>query len=1068
MAFNDKLFLPKTCFLLSLFFGFFGYSQASDILIITDQQNRYPLAQYFNILEDPSNQLNIDDVRKSEHNKRFVKNTIDNLSLGYSSSTFWVRLKIKNESKTKKSWLIQNNYPNTHYMDVFLQSNNFKPQHSGALIPLAQRDIAQQEIVFSTTLPTNHEQWIYIRIKSESNISLNIDLLNNKTYIQNSANKHIVLGIFYGILLIVVVYNLFFFIALKEISYLHLSLFVFFCAATFAIIDGYLQLILNPNQLPATSFLIIMFYAAAAISLITHSKEFLLLENRPVYLKRSHDILLLTWLLTASLAPFASIVIIHKLSAIFAIFTILYLISTSIIGWRQNKPAARFAVIGWFIFSTCLLLVVLARLQVLPDFFIFNHLIRISLVILVFLLSIALLVRINKLRVFSEKSRDILLYSELQRDLALEAGQLGIWRWQVASDAIYWTNRTCEIYGVKQSEVPKNFAEYSNYIHPDDLEYLENTVEHAIEAHQSYSLQHRIIRQDSQEAWLQCYGKVEFDDNDNLIGTIGTVQDISLQKQLETEKKQTQQLYEDIFSSATEGFVIRNIDGKTIQANPALCKMYGYSKDEFLTLNLEQLIPPDSQENLQKRKKTIENKQMYFNEVKRVCKDGTILDVEVHASLINYQGEPHVFSIVHNITERKRTENIIKNIAEGVSSTTGKAFFHQLILQMAKLFHAHYAFISLIDENDPIMLNTFVLCIDHQIVDNISYAFQNSPCGEVLNHETCAYPSEVQKTFPLDQQLVDMKAESYIGTPLFDTNGQPIGVIVIMDTKPMENIEYIKEIMQIFAARTGAELERVKAQNELKAHQNNLEATVKTRTKELEAVNHELESFSYSVSHDLRSPLRAIDGFSKALMDDYEDKFDAEGHDLLLRVRKNTIRMGKLIDDLLNLSRLGRVKLTTEMQNLGDVAKEIMNNLQEADPSRKVEFKCTVTDLVSADTEQMRIVLDNLLNNAWKYTSKKETTIIEFGKILENERSIYFVKDNGTGFDMAYSSKLFGAFQRLHGREYEGSGIGLATVQRIIRRHHGSIWAEAAVDKGATFFFTLGEPETIENSKENH
>ena len=1067
MIFGAKRFFRISCFILSICFGFISQSHADDILIVSDQQNNYSLAPHLSILEDPNNKLTIDDIRNAKYAQRFRKNSSDNLSLGYSASTYWLRLNVKNISTNDKTWLIYNNYANTHFMDVYTQANSFKHQRSGSLVPTSDREIPQREVVFSAKLPKNQEQVIYMRLQTQGNISLNINLLDRQTFNQNSASTQLVLGLFYGILLIVLIYNLFFFIVLKEISYLYLSLFMFFCGASFALIDGYLQLLLNPNQLPASTFLITMFFGAAAMALISHNKAFLLLDKKLTYIKKTHDMLLFAWLFVATLSPFTNLVMIYKATSILAVITTLYLISTSIIGWRENKLTARFAIIGWIIFSACIILVMLARLQVIPDFFIFKHLLRISLVILVILLSIALLVRINKLRVSNEKSRDILMHSELQRDLALEAGQLGIWRWQVASDKIYWTNRTCDIFGVNQTSVPKSFEEYSRYIHPDDLEYLEKTVEHAIAEHQSYSLQHRIIRNDGSKAWLQCYGKVEFDENDNLIGTIGTIQDITQQKQLETEKQQTQQLYENVFSSATEGFVIRNLEGKTIEANPAIYQMYGYSKDEFLALNLEQLIPDDSKENLQERKKVIQSKQMYFNEVKRICKDGRIIDVEVHASLIDYQGNPHVFSIVHDITERKQNETIIKSIAEGVSSTTGKAFFHQLVLQMAKLFHAHYAFISLIDEKKPVLLKTFVLCVDNKIVDNISYAFEDTPCGEVLDHETCAYPSDVQKIFPLDKLLVDMNAESYIGTPLFDTNGKPIGVIVIMDTKPMENIEYIKEIMQIFAARTGAELERVRAQSELKAHQNNLEAAVKSRTKELEAVNHELESFSYSVSHDLRSPLRAIDGFSKALMDDYENEFDAEGHDLLIRVRKNTIRMGKLIDDLLNLSRLGRADLNTESLNLGEIANEIINNLREADPSREVEFKCTVTDLVLADTEQIRIVLDNLLNNAWKYTSKKDIAVIEFGKKFENDTSIYFVKDDGAGFDMAYSGKLFGAFQRLHGREYEGSGIGLATVQRIIHRHHGSIWAEAKLNQGATFYFTLGNQEEIEDSEQN-
>lgn len=1068
MILSTKQFFQISCFFLCTYFGFANQSQASSNLVISDQQNSYSLTQYLSILEDPSNKLSISDVKQPKYAKHFKDNKNANQRIGFSSNTFWLRFNVKNDSIKGEKWVIHHNFSNTQLMDVYIPANNFKRQRSGSVVPVNLREFPQREIVFSTKLPQNTEQTIYIRLQSQGTLNLDINLLKQQTFHKNSSTHSLILGVFYGIISFVAIYNLIFFIALRETCYLYLSLFMLFCGTSYGLYDGYLQLILDPSLLPATPFLIAMFIGTSALILILHRETFLSIDNNPPYIKRTHEALILGWLFIITLSPFISLVIIHYATALLALLTVFSLTSTAIIAWHQNKPAARFAALGWIIFSACLLLVALVRLSVIPDLYVYKHLLRSGLILLVILLSFALLVRINKLRVFNEKSRNILMHSELQRDLALEAGQLGIWRWQVASDAIYWSNRTCEIFGVNQKDIPKSFMEYSDYIHPDDLDYLEETVEHAIAAHQPYSLQHRILRRDNSEVWVQCYGKVEFDNDDKLIGTIGTIQDITQQKQLETEQKQTQQLYENVFSSATEGFVIRTLEGKTIQANPAIYQMYGYSKEEFFELSLEQLIPADSDENLQERRQAIQNNQMYFSEVKRVCKDGRIIDVEVHASLINYQGKPHVYSIVHDITERKQNEKIIKSIAEGVSSITGNAFFHQLILQMAKLFHAHYAFISLTDKNNPIMLNTFALCIDNQIVDNISYGLKDSPCSEVLDQETCAYPSNVQELFPSDKLLVEMNAESYIGSPLFDTEGEPIGVIVIIDTKPMENIEYIKEIMQIFAARTGAELERVRAQNELKTHQDNLEAAVKSRTKELEAVNHELESFSYSVSHDLRSPLRAIDGFSKALIDDYEDKLDAEGHDLLLRVRKNTIRMGKLIDDLLNLSRLGRAELNTDMVNLGEMANDIISNLRDSDPNRQVEFKCSITDFISADSDQFRIVLDNLLNNAWKYTSKKNFAIIEFGKEMDNDASIYFIKDNGTGFDMAYSSKLFGAFQRLHGREYEGSGIGLATVQRIIHRHHGSIWAEAKPNEGATFFFTLGNQEKMDDNKNTH
>ena len=233
---------------------------------------------------------------------------------------------------------------------------------------------------------------------------------------------------------------------------------------------------------------------------------------------------------------------------------------------------------------------------------------------------------------------------------------------------------------------------------------------------------------------------------------------------------------------------------------------------------------------------------------------------------------------------------------------------------------------------------------------------------------------------------------------------------------------------------------------------------IQQRTAELDATNQELEAFSYSVSHDLRAPLRGIDGFSQALMNEYSDVMDEQANHYLQRVRTGSQRMGQLIDDLLALSQVTRGEMRREAVDLSKLAVSVVTDLQERDPHRKVEFIIQDGVVVNGDTRLMRVVLENLLGNAWKYTGKNQEARIEFGLTEDDGKRTCFVRDDGSGFDMAYADRLFGAFQRLHDQsEFEGSGIGLATVQRIINRHGGQIWAEAAVDEGATFYFTLRE-----------
>ena len=234
-----------------------------------------------------------------------------------------------------------------------------------------------------------------------------------------------------------------------------------------------------------------------------------------------------------------------------------------------------------------------------------------------------------------------------------------------------------------------------------------------------------------------------------------------------------------------------------------------------------------------------------------------------------------------------------------------------------------------------------------------------------------------------------------------------------------------------------------------------LEERVRQRTVELETTNRELEAFSYSVSHDLRAPLRTIDGFSLALEEDYSTAVDAAGRDYIKRVRAGVQRMGQLIDALLQLSRITRAEVTREDVDLTALGDSVVENLREENAGRDLDVTVDRGMRVHADPKLIRVALENLLNNAAKFTSKKPQAIIHFG--WDSARQAWFVRDNGAGFDMYYVDKLFNAFNRLHGeKDFKGSGIGLATVARVVRRHHGRIWAESAVEHGATFWFTVG------------
>ncbi|TCK17611.1 phospho-acceptor domain-containing protein [Thiogranum longum] len=245
--------------------------------------------------------------------------------------------------------------------------------------------------------------------------------------------------------------------------------------------------------------------------------------------------------------------------------------------------------------------------------------------------------------------------------------------------------------------------------------------------------------------------------------------------------------------------------------------------------------------------------------------------------------------------------------------------------------------------------------------------------------------------------------------------------------------------------------------HEVQQARHNLAQQVSVRTQELERSNKELESFSYAVSHDLRAPLRSINGFSEALLEDNSDQLDDTGKDYLRRVSAAARHMGELIDAMLVLSRVTRKDIRHSDVDLSKAVTEIAGELHNQDPSRTVEWRISDNLHTEGDIDLLHIALENLLGNAWKYSSRNTgTTSIEFGAMEQKGEQVFFVRDNGCGFNTDYSDKLFMAFQRLHGKEYEGTGIGLATVQRIIQRHQGRVWAESTMGEGSTFYFTLG------------
>ncbi len=297
---------------------------------------------------------------------------------------------------------------------------------------------------------------------------------------------------------------------------------------------------------------------------------------------------------------------------------------------------------------------------------------------------------------------------------------------------------------------------------------------------------------------------------------------------------------------------------------------------------------------------------------------------------------------------------------------------------------------------------------------------------------------------------------SILATPLI-VRGKTTGVLYV-DNKVKTAVFTENELalLNTFSGQAAVAIENARLFEALQRHNIELEKRVEERAIQISAVNQELETFSYSVAHDLRAPLRAINGYSQILLEDYQKQLDTSGRSILDNILLSAKRMQRLIDDLLTLSRLARAEMERETVDLSTMAHTIAKEFTQNEPERKVNWSIAPGIQVQGDPQLLRTVMENLLGNAWKFTGKQPLALIEFGKKESLTETVYWIRDNGAGFNQNYAQRLFGPFQRLHtDAEFPGIGIGLASVKRIIQRHGGRIWAESTIDDGATFFFTL-------------
>jgi len=508
--------------------------------------------------------------------------------------------------------------------------------------------------------------------------------------------------------------------------------------------------------------------------------------------------------------------------------------------------------------------------------------------------------------------------------------------------------------------------------------------------------------------------------------------DITKRKKMEQEVQNARDWYTTLFESGNDAvFVYKRTQeskqGQYVDANEVACRRLGYTKEELLKMSPFDIIPKGRLKRAPEIRKRLLNKQHIVYEAVHITKNGKRIPVENSAHLFQVNGEPIVIVSSRDITERKRAQSDLLKLNSAVEQAhDGIAIFGS---ETRTISYINEAYANMLGYSKEELIGTGYRHLNSRLLNS-----QRPTLGEVLNANDPNIQTVEIEHLRKDGTLVPALVSF---AHIKNRRGKHIDVIVVA-----------KDIT-----------EQKLLEQEREKHRQQLEDMIKdlNRTNvQIAATNKELEAFNYSVSHDLRSPLRSIDGFSQALLEDYADVLDDDGKNYLGRVRKASQRMGQLIDDLLGLSRLTRGKMNHETVDLRAMAQVVAEELQMQDTKRKVDFTISEGITVDADARMLRVVLNNLLGNAWKFTSKNPQAKIELGITESADGKTFFVKDNGVGFNMAYVNKLFGAFQRLHGmNEFPGNGIGLATVQRVINRHGGKTWAQGEEGIGATFYFTL-------------
>jgi PAS domain S-box-containing protein len=615
---------------------------------------------------------------------------------------------------------------------------------------------------------------------------------------------------------------------------------------------------------------------------------------------------------------------------------------------------------------------------------------------------------------------------------AQEAMGLGWWAWAPGGDdMVTWSPQARRIYGLAPTSSEVKVATLQGLIHPDDRAAVAAARGAAMAGGDRYQTEHRIIRTDGAVRWVLQAAVVERDDAGAPVRLLGVCEDITDRKSSEDEIRAAAAYNRSLIEASLNPMFTIGRDGAISDVNTATEQATGYQRAELLGTGFSDYFT---------------DTELARTGYELAFAGGSVRDYPLELR----HRDGHLTSVMYNATVYRDLSGQVLGVFAAARDITETE-------RLQDALRASEARLSVLFDSAPIGVGEVTLDGDLVRVNRYFCQFIGYSADEVLEMrwlENLLHPGDVETDRAVEERLLSGEIDTYSAEKSFV---QKAGGVIwgevqrsLVRDPAGRPLLYINTVRDITAQR--------KAEAEVRTLTAELEARVEQRTGELERSNKNLQAFSYSIAHELRTPLRGLYGFSEALLEEYGELLGEVGRGYANRIQAGSERMGTTIDDLLRLSQVTHAEMNLELVDLSADVAAIAEDLRSADPGRRVSFAIQEGVWVTADPILIRTVLANLVQNAWKFTARREGATIEFATATtEDEGTVCcYVRDNGVGFDSAYVDKLFQPFQRLHTtREFAGAGVGLASVQRIIERHGGRTWADGTVDGGATFYFTL-------------